>query len=84
MSTAFEKRALAFTEEKARQQALWIKQHKDGNTKPIEILLPDGSKRTGAAGSTTPLEIAQGKALTSQKPFALQDFRLMPYGLFLK
>ncbi|KAI9239106.1 MAG: putative threonine--tRNA ligase 1, cytoplasmic [Podila humilis] len=60
LSTAFEKRALAFTEEKARQQALWIKQHKDGNTKPIEILMPDGSKRTGAAGSTTPLEIAQG------------------------
>ncbi|KAG0092839.1 54S ribosomal protein L39, mitochondrial [Podila epicladia] len=60
LSTAFEKRAIAFTEEKARQQALWIKQHKDGNTKPIEILLPDGSKRTGAAGSTTPLEIAQG------------------------
>ncbi|KAF9435591.1 54S ribosomal protein L39, mitochondrial, partial [Entomortierella beljakovae] len=57
-STAFEKRALAFTQEKERQ--LLIKKN-DGELLPsIEITLPDGSIKVGTARSTTPLEIAQG------------------------
>ncbi|KAI8604662.1 hypothetical protein EDD21DRAFT_365693 [Dissophora ornata] len=57
-STAFEKRALAFTQEKTRQAEL----KKDSRTSqsPIEVVLPDGTKKIGAAGTTTPLEIAQG------------------------
>ncbi|KAG0364768.1 hypothetical protein BC939DRAFT_447484 [Gamsiella multidivaricata] len=57
-STAFEKRALAFTQEKARQSELNRNSH--GSRLSIEIILPDGTKKVGAAGATTPLEIAQG------------------------
>ncbi|KAG0327941.1 hypothetical protein BG004_002659 [Podila humilis] len=57
LSTAFDRRAMAFTEENIRQQTL---RAKEGVARPIEILLPDGSKKLGAAGSTTPFEIAQG------------------------
>ncbi|KAF9115480.1 54S ribosomal protein L39, mitochondrial [Mortierella sp. AM989] len=57
-STAFEKRALAFVQEKARQAEL--KKNSSGSQPPIEVILPDGSKKIGTAGSITPLEIAQG------------------------
>ncbi|CAO3570417.1 unnamed protein product [Mortierella alpina] len=59
VSTAFEKRAQSFIKEKARQ----LEQSQKSSSEPrpsIDILLPDGTKKTGAAGITTPLEIAQG------------------------
>ncbi|KAF9430245.1 54S ribosomal protein L39, mitochondrial [Podila epigama] len=60
LSSAFERRENAFNEEKARQRALWEKKKMEGNAGLIEVLLPDGSKKVCAKGSTTPLEIAQG------------------------
>jgi hypothetical protein len=62
-STAFEKRAQAFTQEKARQAELQLKQNSAILQPSIEILLPDGTKKIGSAGATTPLSIAQGKQL---------------------
>ncbi|KAF9904484.1 hypothetical protein EC991_002644 [Linnemannia zychae] len=59
-STAFEKRAQAFAQEKARQAELQLKQSSSIQQPTIEILLPDGSKKIGSAGTTTPLSIAQG------------------------
>ncbi|KAF9955815.1 Threonine--tRNA ligase 2, cytoplasmic [Modicella reniformis] len=57
-STAFERRALAFSKERERQEtlrkALSAQQHS------IEIVLSDGTKKSGIAGTTTPLEVAQG------------------------
>ncbi|KAF9195586.1 54S ribosomal protein L39, mitochondrial [Haplosporangium sp. Z 11] len=59
VSTAFEKRANAFTQEKARQAELF-KKHSIEPQASIEIVLPDGTRKAGTAGATTPLEIAQG------------------------
>ncbi|KAF9965678.1 54S ribosomal protein L39, mitochondrial [Mortierella alpina] len=59
VSTAFEKRAQSFIKEKARQ----LEQSQKTSSEPrplIDILLQDGTKKIGAAGITTPLEIAQG------------------------
>ncbi|KAF9171230.1 54S ribosomal protein L39, mitochondrial [Mortierella sp. AD011] len=58
LSTAFEKRALAFVQEKTRQAEL--KKNNSEPQPPIEVILPDGSTKIGTAGTTTPLEIAQG------------------------
>ncbi|KAF9586640.1 hypothetical protein BGW38_000373 [Lunasporangiospora selenospora] len=58
-STAFERRAFAFTEEKLRQAA--SQQRLSGRPpQSIEVVLSDGTINVGASGSTTPLEIAQG------------------------
>ncbi|KAF9358908.1 54S ribosomal protein L39, mitochondrial [Mortierella sp. NVP85] len=57
-STAFEKRALAFSKEKERQEVQ--RRNSSELQNPIEIILPDGTKKVGTAGSTTPLEVAQG------------------------
>lgn len=57
-ASPFERRALAFTKERARQAEIRL-----GNARSqqaIEVILPDGSRKTGSAGTTTPLEIAQG------------------------
>ncbi|KAF9340689.1 hypothetical protein BGZ91_000699 [Linnemannia elongata] len=59
-STAFEKRAQAFTQEKAKQAEERLKLGSGIQQPSIEILLPDGSKKNGYAGTTTPLSIAQG------------------------
>ncbi|KAF9938669.1 hypothetical protein BGZ67_010569 [Mortierella alpina] len=59
VSTAFERRAQSFVKEKTRQ----LEQSQKTSSEPrpsIDILLPDGTKKIGAAGATTPLEIAQG------------------------
>ncbi|KAG0214060.1 hypothetical protein BGX28_002926 [Mortierella sp. GBA30] len=58
-STAFEKRALAFTREKARQQEQ-LQKNSGGSRPSINIVLPDGTTKIGTAGTTTPLDIAQG------------------------
>ncbi|KAI1316350.1 hypothetical protein EDD11_010064 [Mortierella claussenii] len=57
-STAFEKRAQLFMKEKTRQADM--RMTSSSLNEPIEILLPDGTKKVGGAGTTTPLEIAQG------------------------
>lgn len=57
-STAFERRVLAFSKEKERQEAL--KKNSSEPQRPIEVILPDGSKKAGLAGITTPFELAQG------------------------
>ncbi|KAF8980384.1 hypothetical protein BGZ46_004257 [Entomortierella lignicola] len=57
-STAFEKRALAFVQEKTRQAEL--KKTSNGSKPSIEVTLPDGTTKVGVAGTITPLEIAQG------------------------
>ncbi|KAG0325744.1 54S ribosomal protein L39, mitochondrial [Dissophora globulifera] len=56
-SAAFEKRALAFTNEKARQLSQAVKGSESPNM--IEVVLPDGSTKMGAAGTITPLELAR-------------------------
>ncbi|KAG0002102.1 hypothetical protein BGZ80_010344 [Entomortierella chlamydospora] len=58
LSTAFERRALAFVQEKTRQAEL--RKDNSGPQPSIEVILPDGSTKIGTAGTTTPLEIAQG------------------------
>ncbi|KAF8948873.1 54S ribosomal protein L39, mitochondrial [Haplosporangium gracile] len=60
LSTAFEKRAQAFAQEKVRQAEQQLKQSSGIQQPSIEILLPDGSKKVGSAGTSTPLSIAQG------------------------
>jgi len=54
----FERRALVFTKEKARQTELRLNNAR--SPQAIEVILPDGSRKAGTAGTTTPLEIAQG------------------------